>query len=54
MFCLCFELFISVALKQWGYRFLCLFSLVIPFCTVVVYSSSVIFLWLYEVIFSEK
>jgi len=55
MFCSCFELFILVGLQQTtGYHLLCLFSLVMLLCTVVVCSGSVIFVWSYKVIFSEK
>jgi len=55
MFCMCFELFILVELQQTlDYHLLCLFSLVMLLCAVVVCSSSVIFIWSYKVIFSEK
>jgi len=57
MFCSSFEPFILVGLQQtmgWGYHLLCLFSLVMLYCTVVVSSSSVILVWSYKVVFSEK
>jgi len=55
MFRSCCELFISMGLQQtMGNHLFCLFALVMLLRTVVVCSSSVIFVWSYKVIFSEK
>jgi len=55
MFCSCFELFILVGLQQtMGLPSLMTILLVMLFCTVAVYSSSVIFVWSFKVIFSDK
>ena len=55
MFCSCFELLILVGFQQTiGYHLLCLFSLAMLLCTVVVCSTSVIFVCAYKVTSSEK
>jgi len=55
MFCSSFEPFILEGFnKPWGYHILRLFSLVMLLGTVVVCFSSVMFVWSYKVIFSEK